>query len=191
MWPSIIIYKKLIGVIWPKSIEADVPLQFFRQYVRCPQQEASLMCGTDCFILFLFQQNHPCERSSLLQVLKRWAAPLFRKPPKHPDLAKAHADERHTLSLCCWTEILSWCGIWIWGLQFPCFSLFAHQKIFSTYQNIFSFPWAEDFATAVADSVIIYSSQEQFLLLSTKALLQQYISLKAAITILIWKLFFY
>lgn len=128
MWPSIIIYKKLIGVIWPKSIEADVPLQFFRQYVRCPQQEASLMCGTDCFILFLFQQNHPCERSSLLQVLKRWAAPLFRKPPKHPDLAKAHADERHTLSLCCWTEILSWCGIWIWGLQFPCFSLFAPRR---------------------------------------------------------------
>jgi len=79
------------------------------------------------------------------------------------------------------------------GLQFPSFSLFAHHNIFSTCQNVFSFPWAGDFAIVVGskldvaftDPDSIYSSQNQFEIFSTTESLQKYVSLKAAIKILI------
>lgn len=78
-------------------------------------------------------------------------APLCCKFPRDELLCLwMHADESHALSLHCLTEILSWCGTWIWGLQLPSFSLFAYYNIFSTYQDVFSFSWAGHFATAVA-----------------------------------------
>lgn len=135
-----------------------------------PQQDRSLMCGKDCLILVLFQQNNPSE-CSLLWVPKRRAAPPIWMPlSPAPIPAKA---------ACRWKAYVEFKLLdrdillmqdldLVSTVAFFFFNLVTHHSIFA-YKKVISFPGEGSLQQHWKLGVAF--SQDQLEIFSTAALL--------------------